>query len=429
MEKGLLIDKISTEKNLHSAWKKLNKYNSHSHGMSGVTIEVFKSNLDEHIELISKKLKSNSYKFSPNRAVAILKSNGSYRPLQVPEIQDRLVLKAIAIELEEQFAEVIQLSDGLSFAYQKRLGMRDAIDKMRELYNQGKTIILEADIINFFGEVNKDKLLNEYIFPKLPDSSLNDLILSGLNQDIKGLELLNPLQLEKFKNIKNGIPQGNPLSPLLSNIYLSPFDLHLKEKHYGLIRYADDFIVMCENKEIAEKCYQDCFNFLEKELSLKVHDILLNEKTKIVDPKIERFIFLSIEFNGKQAFPSIEKYEKLKNKIRSICNSNINEMNVLALITKIRNGTDGWISAFFYTDMDKYIEDLDYFINRQLFLSLRKFDWRLSNSSLGKLPNKFRQKGESSDCLSINQRINSGIPTCRKMLDDKRKNDEITPPN
>ena len=109
----LLIDKISSEKNLHSAWKKLKKYNLKSHGLSGVSIEDFKLNIDEHIKSISEKLKSNSFRFSPTRAVAIQKSNGSYRPLQVPEIQDRIVLKAIAIELEEQFLETIKLSEGV----------------------------------------------------------------------------------------------------------------------------------------------------------------------------------------------------------------------------------------------------------------------------------------------------------------------------
>ena len=232
-----------------------------------------------------------------------------------------------------------------SFAYQKRLGIRDATEKMQELYSAGYKTVLEADIINFFGEVNKEKLLSEYIFPKLPDNSLNELIKNGLSQEVKGLELLNPKQLEKFNGIGNGIPQGNPLSPLLSNIYLSPFDQFLKSKKYGLIRYADDFIVMCENKNMATECYGDCVTFLERELDLKVHDIKTSEKTKIVYPSSERFVFLSIEFDGKNVFPSKENFEKLLNKIRSICNDE--RLDVLSLITKVRNATDGWGFCFF----------------------------------------------------------------------------------
>ena len=79
------------------------------------------------------------------------------------------------------------------------------------------------------------------------------------------------------------------------------------------------------------------------------------------------------------------------------------------------------VSAFFYTDMDRYIEELDNFINRQVFLALRKFGWKLTGSSIGKLPSKYKHRKESSDCLSATQRIKSGIPLCKKMLLGKRQ--------
>ena len=180
---------------------------------------------------------------------------------------------------------------------------------------------------------------------------------------------------------------------------------------------------MCKSHKEAEECYNICTSFLEDELKLNVHSIEESDKTNIVEPSKERFRFLSIE-----------NYEKLKNKLRAICNSDLDKTDVLSLLTKTRNATDGWISSFFYTDMDRYIEDLDYYVSRQVFLALRKFGWRFSSTSIGKLPHKYRQKGESADCLSKLQRIKSGIPLCKKMLDDKRKNEikeikEITPPN
>ena len=99
----------------------------------------------------------------------------------------------------------------------------------------------------FFGEVNKEQLLKTQIFPTLPDDSLNDLINSALNQEIGGLDKIKQHQQKYFEDLNTGIPQGNPLSPLLSNIYLSPFDIYLKKRGYNLVRYADDFIILCKN--------------------------------------------------------------------------------------------------------------------------------------------------------------------------------------
>jgi RNA-directed DNA polymerase len=106
---------------------KLNKTNGHSHGLSGESIQDFERNLSTRISSISSKLINGEFEFSATRAVALLKSNGSYRPLQVPEIQDRLVSKAIALVLEDELEILLEGSNGVSFAYQKKLGIKEAI--------------------------------------------------------------------------------------------------------------------------------------------------------------------------------------------------------------------------------------------------------------------------------------------------------------
>lgn len=108
MENISLLEKISSAENLRNAWKKLNKLNKESHGLSGESISTFETNLEDKILSISNQLRNNTYKFSSYRPVLIQKSNGKYRPLQIPEISDRLVLKAIAIELEEQFFDLLK---------------------------------------------------------------------------------------------------------------------------------------------------------------------------------------------------------------------------------------------------------------------------------------------------------------------------------
>lgn len=416
--KNTLLHKISSEKNLIEAWGKLNKTRKSSHGLDNVTIQDFEDNRDDKISSISEKLRNGTYNFSQNRAVLIPKANGKYRPLQVPVISDRLVLKAIAIELEDQFAKTISKSDGVSFAYQKKLGVKDAIEKIKVHYDNGYDVVLEADLINFFGEVDKDALLKNQIFPNLPDNSLNDLINTALSQTIGGLDKIKPHQRKEFEGLNTGIPQGNPLSPLLSNIYLSPFDIHIKGKDYKLVRYADDFVILCKSNEDCQKAFKDCEEILNH-LGLRIHPLSEGGKTKIADLKKESFDFLSITFDGKSFYPSKANVERLKSKVRDICNGNI-DYNVLSLLKKVFNVYDGWVSAFYYTEVERYSDELDYYLNRQLFLALRKFDWKFSASSKGSLPNKYRHQGESPDCLSGKQRLKSGIPICNDLLKEKR---------
>lgn len=414
-----LIARISTKKNLTNAWEKINK-NDDSHGYSGETIANFKNNLENKISSISADLIKGKYRFSPNRAAVIPKDNGKFRPLQIPEIQDRVVLKAIALELEEQFTDLFRKSKGISFAYQKKIGIREAVEKMVEIYSSGKHIILEADIINFFGTVDKISLLQNDVYPKLPDDSINALLFNGLNQPILGLEKLSTAQAKLFEGINSGIPQGNPLSPLLSNIYLSGFDQFLSSQGYSLIRYADDFIVLCQDNEEAERCYSLAKEFLLTELQLELHPIEEFDKTRIVDPKSDEFSFLSIGFDGLELFPSKKNYLRLKDKLRNICHSPRNE-NVLTILLKVKNSFEGWISTYYYTRLERYASDLDTHINKHILSSLRKFDWRFSRKTIGKITYRTRGPRNSGEMLSEKQREHSGIPFCMNLINEKRK--------
>jgi RNA-directed DNA polymerase len=421
MSSKSLLEKVSTETCLLLAWKKLNKSYDESRGLSGLTIEMFGKSLETRIPAISSQLISGKYKFSPNRAVVLQKDNGKYRPLQIPEIQDRVVLKAIAIELEIQLDHLLRRSKGVSFAYQKKLGVKDAIDKMTSLYKTGDKIILEADIINFFGEVDKKRLLEEKVFPNLPDDSLNNLLIDALNQKVGGLDKLSLEQRSLFDGINSGIPQGNALSPLLSNIYLSSFDKIMIEKKHNLVRYADDFIVLCKDYAEANSCYLLIKEFLEKELSLRIHPIEEGDKTRILDPAKDKFSFLSIEFNGIDIYPSEKNLEKFKLKIKSICHDRNEYSNILVLLTSLRNCIDGWISAFYYTKIEKYEDELEQLINRHIYLALAELGWKFTSKSLSKLKPRFREKNQSNVCLSLKQRKTSGVPLIINLVSQKRK--------
>ena len=409
-----LLNKISSVESLRLAWAKLEKFNKESHGLTGETIAEFELNKEDKILSISKRLQEGTYQFSPYRAVLIPKSKGKFRPLQIPEVSDRVVIKAIAIELEEHFKELLEKSRGLSFAYQKGLGVKEAVEKINEYCQNGYSYVLEADLINFFGTVDKDSLLNDVVFKRLSDTTINTLIQQALNQSIGNLDSFNVEQKKYFENIDKGIPQGNALSPLLSNIFLSPFDLRLQDKGFKLVRYADDFVIMCTSEKECEEAYIECCTVLE-ELNLNIHKLEEGGKTRIVNfNKHDTMDFLSVTFDGNMFYPSFANVERLKNKIRDVCNGK-DKYCVSTLLIKIKNKLDGWVSAFYYTDIQRYSSEIDAFINRQLYLSLAKMGWKFTASSLGKLPHKFRHKNESPKCLSFLQRKNSGIPLCMEL--------------
>ncbi|WP_276379857.1 reverse transcriptase domain-containing protein [Flavobacterium sp. H4147] len=412
-----LLEKVSSVESLKKAWDNLDKTNKSSHGISKETIEDFEKNKDDKIASISSLLLKGKYFFSPNRAVLIPKNNGKFRPLQIPEISDRVVLKAIAIELEEVFKELLEKSNGFSFAYQKGLGTKDAIFKIIEHYKNGYIYSLEADLINFFGKVNKDDLLNNYIYPKLQDASINKLLYKALNQELGGLDDFDLEKRSNFKDVDKGIPQGSPLSPLFSNIFLSPFDQFLIERDYKLVRYADDFVILCKTKEECENAYVDCCKIL-KELKLDIHSLEEGEKTKILKIDVDFLTFLSVTFDGKEIYPSIANFNRLKSKIRDVCNGKV-DYTVFSLLKKLINIHDGWISSFIYTNLYKYSEELDFYIDRQLYLGLNKLGWRFSKTSLVKLPKKYRHDHKNNICISREQRLSSGIALSTKLIREK----------
>ncbi len=399
---------------LESCWKNLNKSNEDSFGISGESISTFAHNLESRLSSISKDLKEGNYHFGPNRAAIIPKDNGKFRPLQIPEIADRIVLKGIAILLEEELAPILKKGDRVSFAYQKKLGVKAAILKMLELYKEGYTIILEADIENFFPSVDRKSLL-DVIFKSLPDTSLNKLIEEGLNQKIEGLDKIKASERKLFSSNSTGIPQGNPLSPLFSNIFLADFDEQMKYAGFKVIRYADDFIVMCKDHNEAKRAYELAQKILEGQLKLKLHPLRsgLNSKTKIVNPTKDLFSFLSVTFDGKTIFPSRKSVDRYKQKIDNLCNGP--NKTVFDILNGVKFSIDGWVSTYSYTDCKRYFREIDAYIDRQVFLAIRKFDWRFTNKVSGKLPSKFRKTGESSECLSKKQRSGSGIQYCHEI--------------
>ncbi len=432
-----LLQEVCSIQNIRTAWKQLNKTNSTSYGLSGETLKEFQDNLESNLQSISTQLRKGTYVFTPYRAVAILKNDKrdpvpEYRPIKVPEIRDRVVLKAISIIISEQLQEKFQLNNPASFAYQKKLGVEDAIRRMVKLYGEGNKVILESDIEKFFDKVNLEQLLINKIFPALKDRSLDKLIQEGLNQEIGNKDTLDEFKLSAFQNTSGGIPQGSSLSPLLSNVALAEFDQRMINDGYGLVRYADDFIVMCKSKEDAEKAFAIAKEEIEEKLGLHLYDFADTKKpSKILMPDRDNFSFLSIRFDGKHVYPTKEKVKELKDKVKTLCvlqnwdkDSKVKIDNtVLVTLKRVDNLLCGWLAAFSFTDVDRNFVEIDEYINKELCAVFRQMGWDFKTTVKSKTKTKY--SGSFRDCLSDEQRRYSGVHTCvgffEKVMSNRNK--------
>lgn len=330
-----LYEKLATRPNLHKGWRKLNK-NPRSHGLDGVTIKDFQQNLPANIQTIWKQLKQNTFEFLPPRGHLIDKSPDKKRPLKIPAVRDRVVCQGILNIIKKYFKG---LNYKCSFAYIEERGREKALAEIIRLREKGFWYVLEADIKGFFDEVDQELLL-EKIFNRLPDRTLDGLIRKSLASEIGNKTQFDHGELEYFPDGSVGIPQGGILSPLFANVYLSHFDKEMLEQRFKLVRYADDFVVLCKKSEEAKRAREFASNFLERNLKLKIHET----KTKITNFG-EGFDFLGITFNHQSMVPNRKTREKFEDKIREITSPK-KLRNLIESLNKLKLTAVGWGHAY-----------------------------------------------------------------------------------
>src|SRR5271165_2088373 len=230
------LHQISEIEHLRKAWRAISKRNTRSKGLDDVTIASFKTHLEDHLGTISADLRSNQYVFGKLRAHAINKPGSTKkRPLQIPVVRDRVVMKAIALFIAPAF-DRFNLS--CSFAYVKGRGLQPAIKRVQELIEGGDKYYLESDIIDFFGSVDRE-VLWERFSKRIRHKSLLPLIRQCFDLELGNLHDLETEDQQLFEGADSGIPQGGVLSPMLANFYLYEFDRKVTNTGFNLVRYAD----------------------------------------------------------------------------------------------------------------------------------------------------------------------------------------------
>ena len=259
-----LVDKVYKPKNLELAWKRV-KRNKGAGGIDGQTLEEFEEQLDAHLDRLHEELKNDDYRPVRQKLIPKAGQPGKFRPLGIPAIYDRVCQQALQNRLEPIFEKVF---DDASFGYRPGRSTKDALRKIWKEIEEGYEWIVDADLSNFFGTVDHEKLV-ALVAKRVSDGRVLRLIRSMLKAGCMAEGKRLPTE--------QGTPQGGVVSPILSNVLLTPFDREMRQRGYRLTRYADDWVVTCRTKAEALKV------LAEAKKILTTLGVTLNvEKTRIV---------------------------------------------------------------------------------------------------------------------------------------------------
>ena len=335
-----LIDKVWNWRNLNEAWAKV-KSNKGAGGIDEVSIAEFERNREQNLNEIQRLLRQDRYKPNPVKRVYIPKPDGKQRPLGIPTIRDRVVQQALKNVIEPIFEA--EFSDS-SFGYRPGKNAKQAIERIEEVRDEGHEWVVDADIKAFFDTVNHEKLIDE-VAERISDGRVLRLIRSFLEADI----------MEQGQGLARnviGTPQGGVISPLLANICLHYFDERMAELGYEVVRYADDFIVLCGSEEDARGALSQVKRVL-RELELTLH----SEKTSLKNIR-EGVDFLGFTVYIGHKVPRKEAVRKYKDAVRRVTRRNL-PINLEMVIQRLNPIVIGWGNYYRIASVKSLYKSLD----------------------------------------------------------------------
>jgi RNA-directed DNA polymerase len=353
-----LIDKVYRPQTLKAAWHKV-KSNAGAAGVDGQSVERFESRAEQYLEELEQALKAGQYRPQPIRRVEIPKGGGKLRPLGIPVVKDRIVQTALKLVIEPIFEREFEDS---SFGFRPGRGCKEALRKVDELIKEGYAHVVDADLDSYFDSIPKEPLMSE-VSERISDGKVLELIRAFLNQDIiEGMKRWTPV---------GGTPQGAVISPLLANIYLHPLDRHMREKGCRMVRYADDFVVLCPTAQQAQGALGEVRAWVEQK------GLRLNaDKTHVGDCRQagQGFEFLGYRFEAGQRWVRPKSFKALRERIRMKTRRTRGE-SLARIITNLNPMLRGWFNYFKHAHSVAQL-GIDGFVRRRLRAILRKQEKR-----------------------------------------------------
>ena len=357
-----LIEEILSVENLNEAIKRV-KANKGASGIDKMSVDKLEPYFNEHRKEIIESIMNKTYKPQPVRRVYIPKSNGKLRPLGIPTVVDRVIQQAIAQRLVPIYENVF--SD-YSYGFRPNRDCHTAISKVLEYLNQGFEWVIDLDIEKYFDTVNHDKLIS-ILREQVNDSHTVHLIRKFLQAGVMDNGLVSSTTI--------GVPQGGPLSPILSNIYLDKFDKELEYRGLHFVRYADDCNIFVRTDVAAERVMKSVTSWLERKLFLKVSA----SKTKITRPSNSNFLgftFWQKNDDKWQCKPGNDRKAKLYEKIKLVLKRKHAVSRPLAItFTKLNQIIRGWINYFRIGNMKTFIDKFGQWLRHKVRVIIVK-QWK-----------------------------------------------------
>ena len=348
---GQLMEKILDRRNLNDAYKRV-KSNKGAGGIDGMGVEHLLQYFKENKECLIQSIREGKYCPNPVRRVEIPKEEkGKVRMLGIPTVVDRVIQQAIAQVLSPLFEE--QFSNN-SFGFRPNRSAHQAMKVCVAYANAGYKYVVDMDLEKYFDTVNQSKLI-EILSRTIKDGRVISLIHKYLNAGV----IVN----HTFRETKVGVPQGGPLSPLLSNIMLNELDQELEKRGHRFVRYADDMMIFCKSRKGANRVLKNILPFIEKKLFLKVN----TEKTVVAYVGRVKFLGFSLCKNksGFRLRVSKKAADKSRAKIRELT-SRSNGWSNEYRIKKLRQYIQGWVNYFRIADMKNFLRNIDEWMRRRI---------------------------------------------------------------
>jgi RNA-directed DNA polymerase len=353
-----LMDKVCAPDTLEAAWNKV-RVNDGAAGVDGQSLERFAAQEELYLTELATALREGSYRPQPVKRVDIPKGDGKTRPLGIPTVKDRIVQTAVKFVLEPIFEATFCPT---SYGFRPGLGCRDALREVAQLIEEGHTFVVDADLQSYFDTIPHERLMQR-VEERISDGRILGLLRNWLAQDIlRDTERWTPTE---------GTPQGAVISPLLANIYLHPLDQWMAARGYRMVRYADDFVVLCKSREEAEAALAEVGAFV-KDNGLRLHP----DKTHIGDCRNpgEGFDFLGYRFEAGRRLVRKKSLTRLKDRIR-VKTRRTRGDSLACIIVDLNRTLRGWFGYFKHAHPRTFIV-LDKFVRRRLRSLLRKQEKR-----------------------------------------------------
>jgi len=360
LEKGVkggkwfsLIDKVYAPETLRIAWQQVASRAGGS-GVDGQSIEDFARHAERHLKELEGALRTGSYRAQRVREVQIPKAAGQWRRLGIPTIKDRIVQTALKLVIEPIFEKEFL---AMSYGFRPQRGCKDALREVAQALQAGHCWVVDADIAHYFDSIAHDALLQR-IEQRISDGRVLGLLRQWLKSGV--LELMGEWTPMR------GTPQGAVISPLLANVYLHEFDLQMDRYGYRMVRYADDFVILCDTQEQAQSALEHVQAWMHAH-GLQLHP----HKTRIGDCRVpgEGFDFLGYRFEAGRRTVRRKSLRSFKDRVRQRTRRTGGQ-SLQSVIDALNPMLRGWFNYFKHAHVYTF-RALDGFIRRRLRSILR----------------------------------------------------------